>query len=571
LILDLCQNSQLQSQVFDALRKISFSKIDEFNDLIGNVSETLSKNVDWWVEQPASRNTLQSPLFYHFCCIYLIIKLIQSGTNIEKVIVDSAALFKIIKEIKEKENFIFEIDGPDGELPSFQFYIRKSLKPFFEMWKKKRSQFRAAKKTKNYATDLSKNGLILIDQFVLPNFITKERYYNGLWDTLNLEQQQKTYFVPTLVMIKDEDFEEAYRKLRNCDRNFLIKEDYLTFSDLLFSLLHLFRVWFIKPSTQKIASVDISSLIREELLSRVGFGNALEGLLNYRFAQRLKEKSFNLSLVIDWWEGQPLDKGWNLGFHTFFPEIPIKGYLGYAPRLMELQLCPSESEVKYGVAPETISTIGEKFSSDMESKKPPFQTETAPAFRFRHLWDNGIANERGSESYKILLALSIMLDESVHILEQFIDCDLDFEKNAIEILIKPHPTMSVEILKNYVGKKWINHFREVEGFTPDYIRKSDLLITGMSSVGLEAVVMGVPVIVVEKLSGLAYNPIPESVPKELWRNCRSPEKISEAIKSFRARSPEEVRKHKKLSDQIKKDYFEPVTKEGVQEFMKFSN
>ena len=121
MILDLCQNSQLQSQVFDALRKISFSKIDEFNDLIGNVSETLSKNVDWWVEQPASRNTLQSPLFYRFCCIHLIIELIHSGTNIKKVIVDSAALFKIIKELKEKENLSFEIDSPDGELPSFQF------------------------------------------------------------------------------------------------------------------------------------------------------------------------------------------------------------------------------------------------------------------------------------------------------------------------------------------------------------------------------------------------------------------------------------------------------------------
>jgi len=567
LILDLCQNSQLQSQVFDALRKISFSKIDDFNDLIGNVSGTLSKNVDWWVEQPASRNTLQSPLFYRFCCIHLIIELIHSGTNIEKVIVDSAALFKIIKELKEKEDLRFEIDGPDGELPSFQFYIRKSLKLFFKMWKKKRSQFRAAIKTKSLSTEPPRGGLILIDQFVFPNFITKDRYYNSLWDTLSSEQKQKTFFVPTLVMLNDENFEEAYNELRNCDRNFLIKEDYLNFSDLLFSLFHLFRVWFIKPPPQEVMGVNFSPLIREELLSRAGFDSALEGLLNYRFAKRLKEKSFDLSLVIDWWEGQPLDKGWNLGFHTFFPETPTKGYIGYAPRLMELQLFPSESEVKYGVAPETISTIGEQFSSDMESKKPLFQTETAPAFRFGHLWDNGIANERGSEGYKILLALSVMMDESVHILEQFIACDLDFEKNAIEILIKPHPTMNAEILKNYVGKKWINHFREVKGFTPDYIRKSDLLITGMSSVGLEAVVMGVPVIVVEKLSGLAYNPIPESVPKELWRNCRSPKEISEAIKSFRSRSPERVRKHKKLSDQIKKDYFEPVTKESVYRFL----
>jgi hypothetical protein len=368
-------------------------------------------------------------------------------------------------------------------------------------------------------------------------------------------------------MIKDENFEEAYNELRNCDRNFLIKEDYLNFSDLLFSLLHLFRVWFIKPPPQEVMGVNFSPLIREELLSRAGFDSALEGLLNYRFAKRLKEKSFDLSLVIDWWEGQPLDKGWNLGFNRFFHATPTIGYIGYSPGVLELQLYPSKSETNNHVVPDMIYTISRRLRDEIKEKYSIFEVKTAPAFRFGHLWQNRIENERDSGSFKILLALSVMLDDSVNILEQFIACGLDFEQNAIEILIKPHPTMSVEILKNYVGKKWINHFREVEGFTPDYIRKSDLLITGRSSVGLEAVVMGVPVIVVEKLSGLAYDPIPESVPKELWRNCRSPKEISEAIKSFRSRSPEEVSQHQELSARIKKDYFEPVTKKYIEDFL----
>jgi hypothetical protein len=92
----------------------------------------------------------------------------------------------------------------------------------------------------------------------------------------------------------------------------------------------------------------------------------------------------------------------------------------------------------------------------------------------------------------------------------------------------------------------------------------------MSSVGLEAVVMGVPVIVVERMSGLAYDPIPDSVPKELWRSCRSPKEISEAINTFRNRTPAEEIKHRELSAQIKKDYFEPVTKEGVYRFLELA-
>ena len=152
------------------------------------------------------------------------------------------------------------------------------------------------------------------------------------------------------------------------------------------------------------------------------------------------------------------------------------------------------------------------------------------------------------------MTLSIFLDESVNICKQVIDSGLIYEEE-LEFLIKPHPTMNMTTLKNRLGANWTNIIKEVKGYTPDYIKKSDLLITGMSSIALEAVVMGVPVIVVETMKGrLDFDPIPSSVPKELWRSCRSSVEILEAIKSFRARSPEEVSKQKKLSDLIKKDY-----------------
>ena len=564
--LDLRKNSKLQPKVFDILKDLSLRKSNEFNSLITCFSEIFSNNLDWWVERPSSRNIHQSLLFYRFCCFHLVHELIKSRTRIEKVIVDSSALFRVVNELKEKEGLDFEIEGSDDELPHFHYYFWKSLKPFLVSFKRLIKQFQAAKKTKHFSSKPPKDDLILIDQFVFPGFVTKDRYYNGLWDALTSEQRERTFFVPTLVMMKEEQFEPAYRELRNSERNFLIKEDYLTFIDLFLSLLHIFRVWFIKVPLQEVQGVDFSSLIKEELLSGAGYDSALEGIFNYRFAKSLKKRSFGLSLVIDWWEGQPLDKGWNLGFHTFFPDTPIKGYIGYAPRTMELQLRPSESEIKFGAAPETIATIGEQFTKEMESTKKPFKVETAPAFRFGHLWQNEIVSDRGSGCFKILMALTIMMDESVNILEQVIDSEL-VESEELEFILKPHPTVQLDTLKNRLGDKWSSRFQEGENPTPEEIRKSDLLITGMSSVGLEAVVMGVPVIIVETMRGLPYDPIPESVPEELWRSCRSPEEIAEAINAFRNRSPGEMRRHQELSASIKNNYFEPVTKEGVYRFL----
>jgi len=306
-------------------------------------------------------------------------------------------------------------------------------------------------------------------------------------------------------------------------------------------------------------------LIREELLTGGVNDGVLEALLNYRFAKRLREKSLNLSLVIDWWEGQCLDRGWNLGFNTFFPEILTKGYMGYVPRSMELQQYPSISDIMNQVAPKRICAIGGEICNEFKSINSLVETEITPAFRFDHLWSSNSV-EKSSGNFTILLALSIMFEESVNILEQIIDSGL-LTENELEFLIKPHPVMNIETLKNRLGNKWPKSFEAVEGSTSDYIRMSDLLITGMSNIGLEAIVMGVPVIVVERMSGLAYDPIPDSVPKELWRSCRSPKEISEAIDTFRNRTPEEVIKHRALSAQIKRDYFEPVTEEGVCTFL----
>jgi len=571
MILDLRKDSVLDSSVYESLKQISLDSANEFNSFIGAVSKTMSENLDWWVEIPASRHTLLSPLFYRFCLLHLIYELIQSGSKIEKVIVDSAALFRAVNEIKGKEGLNFEVSYSGGKLTGiFPNFIKSTIR---SLWfcKQKLPLFWAAKKTSPISQNQQKNNLILIDLIVSPGFITKDRYYPGLWTKLNSEQKKRTFFVPTLLMMKEKEFEAAYHELRTSDKNFLIKEDYLTLSDLLYSQLHIFRIWFIKLPPQEVLGIDFSPLIREELLSGGGFNNAIEGLLNYRFAKRLKEKSFNLSLIIDWWEGQPLDKGWNLGFHTFFPKTPRKGYLGFTPRTMEIHLRPTESEVKYGAAPETISTIGEQFSKEMKSTNSPFKAETAPAFRFNHIWENRADQDQASGTFKILMALSIMVDESVNILEKVIESSLDFERDGIEFLIKPHPATTVDKLKSRFLGTWPHHFQVVEGPTPNYIRMSDLLITGMSSVGLEAVVLGTPVIVVETTRGLAYDPIPDSVPKELWRNCRSSEEISEAINIFRNHSPEEVRGHQELSSKIKKDYFEPVTKEGIYRFLELKD
>ena len=70
MIIDLRPGAKLQSKVFEMLKDISYKKTDSFNNLIEEVSFDFKDDLDWWVQQPGSRNTFQSPLYYYFCCLH---------------------------------------------------------------------------------------------------------------------------------------------------------------------------------------------------------------------------------------------------------------------------------------------------------------------------------------------------------------------------------------------------------------------------------------------------------------------------------------------------------------------
>ena len=89
----------------------------------------------------------------------------------------------------------------------------------------------------------------------------------------------------------------------------------------------------------------------------------------------------------------------------------------------------------------------------------------------------------------------------------------------------------------------------------------------MSSICLEAMALGVPVLVVEQARGLQFNPIPNELDQDLWKQCSSSQDILEGIKLYQKRDEKELSRHRKLGLEIREIYFEPVTREGVLKFL----
>ena len=304
------------------------------------------------------------------------------------------------------------------------------------------------KKKSNYS-----NNIILIDKYIFPNYIEKERYYNGLINNIKQEYISLIYFVPTLSMIKIKDLYRTYKKLINSEVKYIFKEYYYSFGSIFFSLLHFFRKRNLKIKDAIYNEINFSYIIQEELNNdTIAFFAAVESFLTINFIKKLKKSNISIHKVIDWFENQTVDKAWNYGFNTYFPNVKSLGYKGMAPsQMLQSEMYTLEVERTNSFLPKKIGVIGHGFIEDVKrfNKKTPIVV--CPAFRCNYLWHDRSDSERKNEKLKILFALPITIDQSIRILSKLTDLKNNINKLKYEILIKPHPTTRDNIYINYLA------------------------------------------------------------------------------------------------------------------------
>ena len=570
--IDLSIGAELPPSLWSEIDEVAKETRMEFTELISDISEAknLKNNIDWWVESPASRNTLASPLFYYLCGMRLLDRLIKENYYISEITVDSFALKMILREFLLKKSVNIPVQGPNSLIANKLDLIINNLKIVFNVFKDKLYMLECAKRTKSLQKPMIDGLITLIDTFVFPGYISNDRYYNGLWENLSQEERSLIYFVPTFSGIESKNYSLAYEELRENDRNFLIKEDYLRFADIMFAISHYFRIYFLKIKSVYFLEMDISSLIREEIHKLTGFSNAVESLLNYRFSKALKKNKVNLRLVIDWFENQVVDKGWNAGFSRYYPEVRRIGYRGYITSDLYLCTLPSKCENINNVLPHEIGVIGKELCVSTREFDSTLKTKVVPAFRFAHLWDEAIFNPDPGY-YTIFFALPYSRVESKEIFDALFE-NLDYMINKnIRIIMKPHPTMNIKYVESLIGSNHSNVFSLVDESFIECLSKSNLLISGMSGAVIESIVFGIPVIILRSRKGITFNPIPKEIPQGIWTMCNFGNEIIDLIQRYDSMSDEKVQHFKNLGKQVRANYYEPVTRQGVLDFLSLNN
>ena len=412
----------------------------KFTDWIGKISIPYKDNLDWWSSPPASRNLYLSDLYKNICIIKTVDLLKKKNSLPHMLITNSIALKKIL----ERRNIKILINVPFLYQPIFKkiFFLLKTTKTLF-LFLFKFIILNILIKKRNYIP----KKIILIDTYITDCKKKEERFYGSSFSK-KICKINKIYFVPTIIQNKIFEFFKIALELKKYNK-YLFKESYVNISDVFYCFFYILRRNYFLSKYMNYNKFNLTDLIHEELKYISNMDLVFLSLMNYSFAKRLKDNSIIVKKSINWFENQPCDKGWNLGFAKYFKNIILLGYQGFSVYPEYMCLNVSKSELAARVIPDKIIITSNSFKVFRKEFCKKIKIITGPALR-----KHSIKKKYTQRKYKVVIFLEGLLNGyDNHVIEKFIRIA---KKNLdINFYIKSHPNLPLreynyELPKNLI-------------------------------------------------------------------------------------------------------------------------
>lgn len=551
------------------LNEITDEIKDDFHELVERIHNSTDGSIDWVVNSLLSRSNYLSTVFINLAYVELTKKVLKKE-SLSKIIVQNSAQKMVLKSYVNQVKYEIEVYNSESierrvknKLFPYKSFVQNIYESLLQIKLKDRKRKKSVVKI---------NGLTLIDTFFIPSMFNNgkytDRYYSGLIDYLTEEQKQDIFFQPTILIRKK--LKEILQISEIAREQFLFQFDFLQVRDYLYALLGPLRIKRKDFSKFTFRGMDVSPILKTDFYKNISNNSSFNGILKYLLFKRLKQNNIKLRFVVNWFENQVIDRGFNKGVKVFYPNVPIVGYQGFiVSQKFNFHLQPTKIEFVNKVIPDKIAVVGRGLVDGVKKYCPELQVVCAPAFRFDYIHRNKLKIEHNQNSLiKVLVALPITVSDSVDIIRLVMSIINEEVFSSIEFIIKPHPALEIKkVIAEF--NHWPNSIGVFKRDFSEIINKSDLMIGSLSSTCVESLAYGVPVIVIGSQRGVTQNPIPESIPKTMWDLCYTKEELVTAIHRFCDESIKTNSEHERslISKQVREKYFEQVTKESVSAFL----
>lgn len=395
---------------------------------IDEISKKYKFNIYWWSLAHVNKNNYLNKT-YHLFVLLETIKDLKNSKKFNTIVIDEALKKNILKINFKFKKKIVTFKKKDISFNYFQitkfFFFNFLLILFFKFFSKKK---------------FYRNNLTLVDCFIYDYNYPEFGFIENI--KKNVKIKENFFFVPTFAYIGYLKRFFLTAKLFK-KKNYLFREQFLNIKDL-FEIIKIIKyAKSFKDQVDKINNWDFSKIIFREMKNFSQFESIIFSVLNFKFVGNLKNENIDVYKSINYFENQNLDKGWNLGFNTYYKNRKNIGYQAFNYLPESFNISPSEEEFQQNICPKKIITKGKGFAKIIGENCKKIAFLTGPSFK-------SFDKKKFSLKKKIdyLFLLTGVPNEDKKIVDQILLFQKKNKKQTIGI--KPHP---ITKLSNHYDKK----------------------------------------------------------------------------------------------------------------------
>ena len=479
-------------------------------DLVGKLGAELN-SIYWWASFTASKNRFMSDLLPHLSIYYIITQAIQENKQKDILLIDPP--YPVIKALKQycRENSIkIKIAGSSAydycvrvadQLMNFpkvvSFVLRNWVKIFIVRLRFK-GKFKKNCKDGEY---------YVIRTWIYPSSIGSDNKYSdsffGRLPGFLISNKKKLLIIAGII----NDYKNTVNRLSNCQEYAIFPQEYfLKYSDVVKSCFDCYRGRIKLKKRVDFYGLDVSHIVQGEIDKDYRQTIRTEILQRYVINNALKD--FKIETFITTYENNPWEKVCFLALREYSPSTKIIGYQHAVVSKASANMVCSKDEISIIPMPDKIITVGEITKRIMEKDGHYPEEKIYPSCALRHEYIYK-ANIKGfSRNKNILVVLEGVYN--CYKLANFVFTALS-DIEDYYVVIRTHPERPFEKIKNDLNFdiNLNNNFSISTSNLKDDLLLADIVIYWGSTVGLEALMMGIPVIHVDLNDMISVDPLYE--------------------------------------------------------------
>lgn len=306
-----------------------------------------------------------------------------------------------------------------------------------------------------------------------------------------------------------------------------------------------------KRQNAKILGEDVSEFIKDEIRKAITTEQLFKNLSVY-YAVKCFMKKVRIKKVLYPFENRAWEKMVLFGVKESGAKVSTAGYQHAALTPKHTNFIFEKGEAEYTPLPDSIISMGKVTAGLMADyfKVPNDKIRTGCALR------QSIAPKPDAKAIdpkgdiNILVALASNLDEYVRTINFLDEACL---KNNYKIKLRPHPSIDLNRALKINKPKNLKFTIDKGAKLNDAITASDIIIYSSSTVAIEAIASGKPVICVD--AGEYINTDPLFAFSLFKWDCKDPKDLCGVIENIVSLRGEDLRKKREAGVSYARDYF----------------